>query len=177
MPENARLTRKQTQLLEALLLGQTIVAASTAIGINEKTARLWLKQSHVIAERERLEAELRQSEEAEITKIMTTGYAAIHKRVEALNEFAGIVRKSFDDPATGEVNPKWLIPDKIREYRGLLDDIAKETGGRKIKQEVDHNIMVDLLNSEHVALLADLAMLPDVSQKPTEDTATAADPA
>src|SRR5581483_8007794 len=85
MPENARLSRKQVQLLQGLVLGQTLTATCAAIGINEKTGYRWLRLPLVQAERERLENEIRQTEEQEITRIMTTGYAAVHERVKALD--------------------------------------------------------------------------------------------
>lgn len=51
MTENAspdnNLTPKQERLIEALLTGQTIIAASKAVGIAEKTAHIWLKLPHV----------------------------------------------------------------------------------------------------------------------------------
>ncbi len=169
------ITRKQTQFLQGLLLGQTIVAAAAAAGVTFQTAHRWLKLSEVIAERERLETELRQAEEAEIQRIMTTGYAAIHERVKALDHQA----REMEQPYVSETGKEYFLrnsPDHMREWRGLLDDIAKETGGRVKRQEIEHSGMIDLLNSEHAALLADLADLPDAHQKPRDDSATAADP-
>src|SRR5258708_35253969 len=82
------LSRKQEKLLQELLLGKSIVAAAKQAGIAEQTAHRWLKLPHIQAERERLETELKTAEEQEITRILTTGYALMHKRVEALGKLA-----------------------------------------------------------------------------------------
>ena len=87
------------------------------------------------AEQEARDAALREAEAAEIERIMTTGYAAKHKRVEGLATMAHKVENSMLDPITGEVNPKWVDPEKVREYRGCLTDIAAELGDRVKKQE------------------------------------------
>ena len=79
-------------------------------------------------------------EQAEIERIMTSDYALIHKRIEGLNRTAQLVEASFleKDKETGEekINFAWVTPDKIREYRGCLDDIAKELGQRVKKTEL-----------------------------------------
>lgn len=88
------------------------------------------------AEAEERAKALRDLEAAEIEKIMTSGYALIHNRVQGLDQMARDIRESMIDPETKEINPKWVYPDKIREYRGCLDDIAKELGARVKKTEL-----------------------------------------
>jgi transposase len=179
MSGNVRpLTRKQTQFIEALSVGQSIVAAASAIGVSEKTAHRWLKLPAVQAERTRLEAELQAAEEAEIKRILTTGYAAVHERVKALDYQA----REMEQPYTSETGKTYHLrnsPEHMREWRGLLDDIAKETGGRVKKQEIEHSGLIDMLNAEHASLVADLEALPDVSpgQSQTSPRGTTADPA
>lgn len=79
-------------------------------------------------------------EQAEIERILTTGYALMHKRIEGLSKMAELVELSFleKDKETNEakINFAWVTPDKIREYRGCLDDIAKELGHRIKKSEL-----------------------------------------
>lgn len=84
----------------------------------------------IYAEQERNAAILRQLEQDEIERILTTDYAAKHERVKALARMAHTVEKSFIDEETQDVNFKFMSPDKLREWRGMLDDIAKELGDR-----------------------------------------------
>lgn len=84
-----------------------------------------------IAERQRI---LFEAEQAEIERILTTDYAQKHKRIAGLARMAHIIENSFIED--GEINYKFLNPDKVREYRGCLDDIAKELGERVKKSEV-----------------------------------------
>jgi len=88
------------------------------------------------AERKKREAILFQLEQDEIERILTTGYAAMHERIKGLDRMAKVLEDSFIDPDTREVNYKFLNPDKVREYRGCLDDIAKELGARIKKAEI-----------------------------------------
>lgn len=173
MAENGRLSRKQERFLQALLLGETIVAAAKSADVGERTARRWLTDVTFKAERTRREAEIQQAEQAEIERILTTGYAAIHKRVEALDKLAREMELPYTS-SEGKVYHLRNSPDHVKEWRGLLDDIAKELGQRVKKQEIEHSGLVDLLNSEHASLLAELGALPDVrqSQEPPRPTGT-----
>lgn len=92
--------------------------------------------AHLQAEQEERQRILFEFEQQEIERILTSDYATMHRRIEALAKMAHTIEASFNDPETQEVNPKWLYPDKIREWRGCLDDIAKELGQRIKKQEV-----------------------------------------
>jgi hypothetical protein len=49
---------------------------------------------------------------------------------------AHAIEESMKDPETGTYNPKWMNPEKLREWRGCLDDIAKELGERVKKTEL-----------------------------------------
>jgi len=132
---NVSLSRKQERFLQALVLAESIVGAAKSVGVAEQTAHRWLKDTLVQAELERLRTLAREAEEREIARIMTTEYAAIHNRVKALNRVAHEAEKPYTNPDTGKVSQLWNSPDHLREWRGLLDDIAKETGGRKPKKE------------------------------------------
>ena len=126
-----KLSRKQRKLIQSLSLGKSVAEAAKANDIAERTAYRWLDLPHVQAERQRLEDELRQAEEAEITLIMTTGYAAAHERVKALDYQAREMEKPYISPDSGNTYYLRNSPEHMKEWRGLLDDIAKETGGRQ----------------------------------------------
>jgi hypothetical protein len=91
-------------------------------------AEAWDK--HLQEEQEQRAAVLREIEAAEIERILTSDYARKEKRVAGLAKMAHVLENSFIDPDTQEINYKFLNPDKVREYRGCLDDIAKELGHR-----------------------------------------------
>lgn len=92
--------------------------------------------AHLQAEQEKRQQVLREVEAAEIERIMTTGYAAKHKRIEALASMADLIKLSFLSEEDNKVNFAWVTPDKIREFRGCMDDIAKELGDRVNKKEL-----------------------------------------
>lgn len=87
-------------------------------------------------EQEENASKLRQIEQDEREKILTSGYALLHKRIEALDKMASIIEDTMRDDKKNIV-AQWVTPDKVREYRGCLDDIAKELGERqKTKLEI-----------------------------------------
>lgn len=104
-------------------------------------ARAEAYDAHLQAEYEKSQALLREFEQAEIARIMSEGYAAIHERVRKLGEIADRLIGYLDDE-----NNIWLPDvksigaqrvDLVRfndslfsEIRGYLGDIAAETGGR-----------------------------------------------
>lgn len=137
MMANDGLSRKQERFLQGLLLGKSIVDAAKFADISEPTATRWLKNPLIQAERKRREEELAQAEQAEIERILTTGYAAIHNRVKDLDRMAHLIEQSWHEaPDSEKIVFQWVTPDKIREWRGCLDDIAKELGQRIKKQEM-----------------------------------------
>ena len=123
------------------------------------------------------DAYIQRLNEAEIQRALTEGYAAIHERVKALNKMARLIEQSYADPADEQktIFP-WLTPDKIREWRGCLDDIAKELGHRVKKQEVEHSGMLEVITGARDALLTELAELPSVSQGQEQTDSAGADP-
>lgn len=95
----------------------------------EWDARAEAYDAFLYAEQEKRAAALRELEAQEIERILTTDYAAKHERVKALARMAHVVEASFIDE-NGTINYKYMQPDKLREWRGILDDIAKELGHR-----------------------------------------------
>lgn len=111
-----------------------------APGAWRRTAEKWRWKERAEAhdaklqtEREERECALRALEQAKIEEIMTTGYAAKHERVRALGDMARTIEKSFRKPDSDEIVYQWLTPDKVREWRGCLEDIAKILGERDSK--------------------------------------------
>lgn len=142
-------------------------------------AGAWLEKFHYWNWKERAEAydAVRQAEEearaktlrdfeaAEKERILSSGLALVEKRIQALEEMSGLILKSMlKDPEAedSEVAYAWVTPDKIREFRGCLDDIAKELGHRVKKQEIAGKVEVqrnpDLahLTNEELETLAGL---------------------
>jgi hypothetical protein len=92
--------------------------------------RAELYDQHQQAEAEARQRLLSELEQTEIEHILTTGYAAKHKRVQELSDTIDLIKKSFRDKETDEIDYRFVSPDKIRELRGCLDDIAKELNER-----------------------------------------------
>lgn len=84
-------------------------------------------------ERRRVLLEIEAEEEK---RILTSGYALIHKRIDKLTRWIDALDESMVDPETGKINPKWVSSNKVEQIRGSLDDIAKELGHRVKKSEV-----------------------------------------
>lgn len=90
------------------------------------------------AEEEAKAARLKQLEEEEEARLLTTGYAKTARRIEQLSILYDELKASYrkDGKPDGEIVYPWLTPDKVREMRGCLDDIAKELGERVKKTEL-----------------------------------------
>jgi hypothetical protein len=101
--------------------------------------RAELYDQHQQAEANRRLLELLELEQREKERILSTGYALMHKRVAGLNDMAEAIVKSFKDE-NGDINYAWLASkgaaDRLREYRGMLADIAAEVGDRTKKTEL-----------------------------------------
>lgn len=141
MEEQKRLSPKQEQCLLLHLQGLTVVEIAERCQVNRVTASRWLNHPLVQAEIARRQNAMReaaeQAEQAEIQRILTSGYAAIHNRVQDLDRMARLIEQSWHDTEEPDkIIWQWLTPDKLREWRGMLDDIAKELGQRIKKQEM-----------------------------------------
>jgi phage terminase small subunit len=153
MTGNDSFSRNQERFLQALLLGKSIAASAKHAGISESTAFRWLKDLAIIAERERREATQREEEQLEIAHILNAGYAAMHRRVEALDKLAKKLESYMEDEqkiwlpdvkavGTGEfaerVDLVTFNDALISEYRATFADLAAELGHRvkKTKQEI-----------------------------------------
>ena len=104
------------------------------------------------------DARLEADKDARAGEIMQSGLAVTHERVVKLKELAGFLEgQLYEQGEDGVYHNVWLPdvkqigsgPDAervdierfnapiIEQYRGTLDDLAKETGGRK--QAIEHS--------------------------------------
>lgn len=160
------ISRKQERFLQGLLLGKSIVDAAKFAEISEPTATRWLKNPLIQSERKRRETELAEAEQAEIQRILTSGYAAIHNRVQDLDRMARLIEQSWHDAEDREtIIWAWLTPDKLREWRGCLDDIAKELGQRVKVSKSDVTSAGEKVAGPQVVFY-----LPEVDREEDENT-------
>lgn len=100
--------------------------------------------------------EINKAREAYDAQFIGQGLRSWSKRVEKLERLADRIEKTLEEPAKDGKGGRGLWVDDIkmagngdtedvkvfageaiRQYRGLLDDIAKETGGRVTKQDLN----------------------------------------
>lgn len=109
----------------------------------------WQARLQAIADSETTDATAKQS--AYVRGILESGFGLEHERVKALNELADVLLEELRDPKRRWVTDmKWLgsrengqvveverfNAAEFEQFRGLLDDIAKEVGGRVRKAEL-----------------------------------------
>jgi hypothetical protein len=192
MEPNGTLSRNQERFLQALLLGKSIADSYKHAGISKSTAFRWIEEPVFVAERKRRESELARLEQEEITRVLTSGYALMHRRVEALDKLSKKLEAYMEDehniwlpdvksigtgPTAERVDLVQFNDRLISEYRATFADLASELGQRVKKQEIEHSGLIELLNAEHASLVADLEAIPDGSpvEIETENTDTGAD--
>jgi len=109
------------------------------------------------ARAESYDAQIERQKTARATEIMHSGLALEHERVEKLERLATFLEEQiYEQGEDGVFHNVWLPDVKqigagefaervdierfnsalIDQYRGTLDDLAKETGGRRNKTEV-----------------------------------------
>ena len=111
---------------------------SIAVIASWSTKYEWVKRATAFDDfRFKKQAETKQ---AEIDKIIAEcGYASMHERVKALAEVANILKEDIDAKKKLYLSGKLgetFNKDLIDQFRGTLDDIAKEFGGRVVKKEL-----------------------------------------
>lgn len=92
-------------------------------------------QARLIAEQERANERAAAALADRRRRAMETGLALDFERVLALKEMADMLELRILEAATPA--DAEIPTDLIREWRGVLDDIAKETNGRQRIQRVD----------------------------------------
>lgn len=104
--------------------------------------------------RARNQVKLKEIQEADDYDALTTGLALKEERVKRLQELAKLIEGDlFGDrlwldrvKAAGfmRVDYEEFNATEVQQYRGVLDDIAKEMGQRK--QQVEHSGQIDVRN-------------------------------
>lgn len=79
--------------------------------------------------------------------ILDIEYAQKYERVKALDQQAHETEEPYLDSETGKTYHLCSNPERLREWRGLLDDIAKETNGRIKRQEITGKDGMPLIGS------------------------------
>ena len=77
--------------------------------------------------------------EAEVKKIIESGYAQMHTRIKELDEVARMLRERIDDPGQHYLDGKFgpvFNKELFSEWRDTLNDIAKELGHRRQGLEI-----------------------------------------
>lgn len=103
------------------------------IEVNEGISSYWSKMATNWRWRERAEAwdeVVREGQEDEVVEVLGAGLALSHERIRKLELLAEKLEGLLFDPAN-----KRPSPYLVEQYRGVLDDIAKEKGerGKEIK--------------------------------------------
>lgn len=121
----------------------------------------WQQRLRAIADEHVAAAE--QAERDRIRQIMATGFAQPHERVQVLKELAETLLADLrtedkrwlrDVKGIGqgdnwtEVNIVRFNAAELAELRGLLDDIAKETGGRPKTIRIDIEAKIRVMARE-----------------------------
>ena len=122
------------------------------------TLRKWSAKYNWAARAETYDAEIERQKNERAAEIMQSGLALEHERVDVLKRLAGFLDgQLYERGEDGVYHNVWLPDVKqigsgefaervdierfnaaiIDQYRSTLDDLAKETGGRRLKQELD----------------------------------------
>lgn len=114
----------------------------------------WQWKERAAAWDEHIQAELIAKEEARQREILSTGYAVMANRVQALNQLAEILtqesvtydRRYLADvksigagPLAERVDLERFNSGLLEQTRGVLDDIAKELGDRRKNMDITTN--------------------------------------
>jgi len=122
------------------------------------TIHKWSQKYDWAARAETHDAEIERQKNERAAEIMQSGLALEHERVDVLKRLAGFLDgQLYERGEDGVYHNVWLPDVKqigsgefaervdierfnaaiIDQYRSTLDDLAKETGGRRLKQELD----------------------------------------
>jgi len=155
---------------------------------NRWTLKRWCGSYAWVERAASYDARLEDAKNARAREIMESGLALAHERVVKLKNLAGFLEgQLYEQGADGVYHNVWLPDVKqigsgadaervdierfnqgiISEYRATLDDIAKETGGRVVKQETDNRIVVEWAYGDDPAP----GDAPEATRKATPDSA------
>lgn len=121
------------------------------------TLKAWSARYGWIARSEIYDAELERIKNEHAEEVLQSGLALVHERVQELKDLSDFLKGQLYEQGEGGVFHNVWLPDVkqigsgpdaervdierfnaaiIDQYRGVLDDIAKEVGGRVVRQEV-----------------------------------------
>ncbi len=135
--------RSLSRLIQVYTESDQIPAPTTHLGVLKRWSTTYAWQDRASA----YDAEQDRAKTIEIQRLRTEGLAADYNRIVELDSLYQKLREVLDDrgvwhtdikmSATGAtVDVEVFNKPLIDSLRGVLDDLAKETGGRKIKQEL-----------------------------------------
>ena len=132
------------------------ITPTTALG----TVARWSERYGWVERAAQYDARLEAEKNAEADRIMHEGLARVHERVRKLDALAGFLEEQlYERGDNGTFHNVWMPDVKgigqgeymqvidiehfnaalIREFRETLGDLAAETGGRVVKQAVEHS--------------------------------------
>jgi transposase-like protein len=130
-------------------------ACGKSVGLLNRWSSQYQWVSRADAYDQHLQKVKQAAEEAEIQRIMSEGYALVHKRVEALNKMAVMIEAELTEEAAerrGSVGALWVRDYRlskdfckeiqvfaapiISELRATYADLAKELGQRIAKTDI-----------------------------------------
>ena len=128
---------------------------------NLRTLKGWSTKFGWVKRAETYDAQIEATKTAEAEKLLTEGLAATHERVRELSKIYKALDSEFEKgiwftdkkiSAKGDVIEVDVFNNALlSQMRGVLDDLAKETGGRR--QQVD--LMVEKEIDKFLDLLED----------------------
>jgi hypothetical protein len=107
--------------------------AQRAPGSWRRAAVAWQWQARAEAWDASLAQQAEQLAEAERIRVLSSGFAQTHERVRLLGDLVEQLRAEVKERLWDEAR---LNEGLLRQLRGLLDDLAAETGGRIKRAEV-----------------------------------------
>jgi hypothetical protein len=139
----------------------------------------WIKRAELF------DAEVERLRNAKAVEAMTTGYALPHERVMLLNQlitklahilsehdrgmYGEHVRSIGSGQAQQVVRDEVFRKDELAQLRGLLDDVAKETGGREKRVNVEASGLAGLLSNAEGFDIVDSEFDVDIEDATFED--------
>ncbi len=125
------------------------------------TMHAWSTKFGWVQRADAYDAAMEERRNMEAAKILETGYAVTHQRVALLDDLTrrvmglldekGITRRIHKGIGWGDefkiIEEEEFREGEIKQVRGLLDDLAKETGGREKNVNLSANGLAGLLQN------------------------------
>jgi IS30 family transposase len=154
MARNQLPVQKQNQIKEMLAARETYPAIAEAVGCHLQTVKNYAAR-HI--------KEIEKAQKEYDAQFINRGLRSREKRIEKLEMFANRIERDLEDKLDEKgklksglwfkdiklssigtsVNVEVFGGEAIRQYRGILDDIAKELGDRKSETKLSGEITVN----------------------------------